>query len=66
MFVSLTVMVNETTSVAFAETGLKPESMPPSSGRHGALKFVCVTVWLLGEKVNVIVSLGWAITLVGL
>jgi hypothetical protein len=65
-FVSLTVIVNETTSVALAETGSKPESTPPASDRHGAVKFDCVTVWFLGEKMNVIVSLAWAATLVGL
>jgi len=59
--VSLTVMVNENVSVEG-----KPESMPPSSARHGAVKFDCVTVWSLEEKVNVTVSLASAVTLVGL
>jgi hypothetical protein len=65
-FVSLTVIVNETTSVVLEETGSKPESTPPSRDRHGAVKFDCVTVWFLGEKTNVIVSLACAVTLVGL
>jgi hypothetical protein len=64
-FVSLTMIVNETTSLEPEETGSKPESTPPSSDRHGAVKFDCVTVWFFGEKVNVIVSLVWAVTLVG-
>jgi hypothetical protein len=64
--VSLMVIVNESGSVELSGTGSKPESMPSVSGRHGALKFDCVTEWLLEGKMNVIVSLGWAVTLVGL
>ena len=63
---TVTLNVTVVALVALAETGSKPESMPPATGEHGVEKFDCVTVWLFGEKVNVIVSLGWAVKLVGL
>jgi hypothetical protein len=61
--VSLMVIVN--VSVVLSASGSKPESMPPTSGRHGSVKFDCVTEWLLEVKTNVIVSPAWAVTLVG-
>jgi hypothetical protein len=61
---TVTVMVG--TWVALAATGMKPESMPPDMGRHGAAKVDCVTVWFLGMKVNSRVSPGFAVTDEGL
>ena len=60
------VMVKLSVSVELSGMGSKPESMPPSSGWHGESKDDCVTVWFFEIKVNVIVSPGWAVTLVGL
>lgn len=56
------MIVKEGTLAALADTGWKPESIPPDMAWHGAANVDCVTVWFLGLKTNVTVSPTVALT----